>query len=153
MLLPQPILGKFGPLFQDGPLFQPMFGPLFQGVLLPQNGMFGPLFHGALLPHTGPLFQLNGIFEPLPQDGPLLQPMFGPPPQDGPLPQLKPLPGPLPHDWLLPQFMLGLQSKLSKPQPPALTLPAALASKMPAIIFFMVSVPFLIGLANTKQAG
>lgn len=130
-------------LLKDGPLLQlkGMFGPLFQkGILEPLFQPLFPLFHGILLP---------------PHDGtPLPQPMFGPPPHDGPpLPMLKPLPGPLPHDWLLPQFMLGFMSKLSKPQPPALALPAIPAKTMLAIIFFMVLLPSYWVTLIRKQAG
>jgi hypothetical protein len=114
--LPQPLPGKLGPL--------PHAGPLFQG------GMFIPL------PHAGPLFQ-GGMFIPLPHAGPLPQPIFGPPPHEGPLPMLKPLPGPLPHEGLLPQFMFGLKSKLSKPQPVAWALREATESAMPAMMFFI----------------
>lgn len=140
--------GKFE-LFHEGPLFQlkGILAPFHEGPLFQLKGMFGPLFHGLLLPHEGPLFQLNGMFEPFPQ------PILGPPPHEGPLPILKPLPGPLPHDWLLPQFILGFMSKLSKPQPPALALPAMPAKRMLAIIFFMDVLPVDFIMLIRKQVG
>lgn len=127
--------GKLGPLFQ----LNGMLAPFHEGPLFQLKGMVMPLFQGLLLPHEGPLFQLNGMFEPAPHDGPL--------------PMLKPLPGPLPHDWLLPQFILGFMSKLSKPQPPALALPAMPAKRMLTIIFFMESLLVCFVMLIRKQAG
>ena len=107
-------------------LFQPLLGA---ETLLPQNGMDGPLFQNGM---EEPLFQ-PGV---LPHFGPLFQPIFGMF-HDGLLPVLKPIGVLLPHVWLLPQFILGFQSKLSKPQPPACAVLAMLAKIMLATMCFI----------------